>query len=60
MKSLKPYNLGEKILVENCQKISITNYLRKAKEKLKKAGCEAKTIHEEIKKNPKMTGIKIL
>ena len=35
MKSLKPYNLGEKILVENCQKISITNYLRKAKEKLK-------------------------
>ena len=31
-----------------------------AREKLKKAGCEIKTIHEEIKKNPKLTGIKIL
>jgi large subunit ribosomal protein L18e len=31
-----------------------------AMEKLKKAGCEFKTIYEEIKKNPKLTGVKIL
>jgi len=30
-----------------------------AKEKLAKAGCEIKTIHEEIKKNNKLNGIKI-
>jgi len=31
-----------------------------AKQKLEKAGCEAKTIHEEIKKNPKLNGVKII
>jgi len=31
-----------------------------AKEKLAKAGCETKTIHEEIKKNPKLSGVKVL
>jgi large subunit ribosomal protein L18e len=35
-------------------------FSEQAKEKLKKSGSEFKTIHEEIKKNPKMTGIKVL
>jgi hypothetical protein len=36
MKSLHPYNSGKTILVEDCQKLSISTYLNKAKEKLKK------------------------
>jgi large subunit ribosomal protein L18e len=31
-----------------------------AKEKLAKAGCETKTIYEEIKKNPKLSGVKVI
>ena len=37
MKSLNPYHSGKNILVEDCQKISISAYLRTAKEKLKEA-----------------------
>ncbi len=37
MKSLPPYDLGKQYLVEECQRISITPYLRKAKEKLREA-----------------------
>lgn len=36
MKSSRPYNSGKQILVEDCQRVSISAYLRKAKEKLKK------------------------
>jgi hypothetical protein len=36
MKTLRPYNSGKRILVEDCQRVSISAYLRKAKEKLKK------------------------
>ena len=35
MKSLNPNNLGKKYLVEQCQNISITNYTKQAKGKLK-------------------------
>ena len=36
MKSLNPNNLG-RFLVEDCQKIAISSFLKKTKEKLKKA-----------------------
>lgn len=36
------------------------SYSEQAKEKLKKAGCEAKTIKQELEKNPKLTGYKII
>ena len=35
MKSLSPYNSGNKFLVEDCQRVSISAYHRKAMEKLK-------------------------
>jgi hypothetical protein len=35
MKSLLTYDSGKSILVEDCQRLSISSYLRKAKEKLK-------------------------
>ncbi len=34
MKSLTSYHLGKQILVEQCERISVSSYLRKAKEKL--------------------------
>ncbi len=34
-KSMKPNDLGNKLLVENCQKISINTFSRQAKKKLK-------------------------
>ncbi|MCJ7793156.1 MAG: hypothetical protein MUP45_04270 [Candidatus Marinimicrobia bacterium] len=37
MKSLKPNDLGNKFLVENCQKIRMQDILRYSKEKLKEA-----------------------
>ncbi len=42
MKTLNPNDLGRKLLVEECQKISVNGYLRKAKDKLKKSliACE--------------------
>jgi len=40
--------------------IAALGFSEQAREKLKKAGCEIKTINEEIKKNPKLTGFKVL
>jgi ribosomal protein L18E len=40
--------------------ISALGFSTQAKEKLKKAGCETKKIKEEIEKNPKLGGVKIL
>jgi large subunit ribosomal protein L18e len=40
--------------------ISALGFSESAKEKLKKAGCETKTIKKEIETNPKLTGVKIL
>jgi large subunit ribosomal protein L18e len=44
------------------RKISIyaLGFSKEAKEKLKKAGCEFRTIKEEIEKNPKLTGVKVI
>ena len=44
------------------RKISVyaLGYSTQAQEKLKKAGCEIKTIKQEIEKNTKLTGVKIL
>ena len=36
MKSSKPYHSGSSVLVEDCQRVSISTYLRSAREKLKK------------------------
>lgn len=41
MKSSYPYDSGKRILVEECQKVSISTYLRKAQEKLKKSLIKA-------------------
>jgi hypothetical protein len=35
MKSLQPYHSGKNILVEDCQRVSISSYLRKTRERLK-------------------------
>jgi large subunit ribosomal protein L18e len=35
-------------------------YSEQAKEKLAKAGCETKTIKQELVKNPKLTGYKLI
>lgn len=40
--------------------ISALNFSSSAKEKLKKAGCEFKTIKEELEKNPSLKGVKII
>jgi hypothetical protein len=36
MKTSRPYHSGKQILVEDCQRVSISAYLRRAREKLKK------------------------
>jgi large subunit ribosomal protein L18e len=36
------------------------SFSEQAIDKLKKAGCEIKTIHEEMIKNPKLTGYKLI
>lgn len=41
-------------------KVVALNFSEKAKEKLKKAGCEVRTIMEEIEKNKEAKGVKIL
>lgn len=41
-------------------KISALSFSEKAREKLLKAGCEVKTILEEIKSNPSVEGVRIL
>jgi large subunit ribosomal protein L18e len=40
--------------------LSALSFSKQANEKLKKAGCEIRTIKEEIDKNPKLDGIKII
>lgn len=40
--------------------ISALSFSLQAKEKLKKAGCEIKTIKEELIKNPELKGVKII
>jgi large subunit ribosomal protein L18e len=44
------------------RKISVCalEFSESAKEKLKKAGCEIKTIKEEIERNPELNGVKII
>ena len=42
--------------IEKKIKIIALNFSRQAEKKLKKAGCEAKTIVEELKKNEKIDG----
>jgi hypothetical protein len=37
MKRLKPNNLGKKYLVEQCERVSINDYLRQAKKKIKES-----------------------
>jgi len=47
-------NISKKIM------ISALGFSEQAKEKLAKAGCEMKTIKQEIEDNPKLEGVKIL
>lgn len=44
------------------KKISVyaLGFSEEAKEKLKKSGCEFKTIKQEIEKNPKLNGVKVI
>jgi len=46
--------------IDKKMKIVALSFSDKAKEKLKKAGCEILTIIEEIKKNPEMNDLEIL
>lgn len=46
--------------VSKKKSIIALSYSAQAKEKLKKAGCEIKTIREELEKNPKLTGYKLI
>jgi len=41
-------------------KVSALGFSEQAKDKLKKAECEVKTIKQEIEKNPKLEGVKII
>jgi large subunit ribosomal protein L18e len=40
--------------------ISALGFSSQAKEKLKKAGCDIRSINEEIENNPKLNGVKII
>ena len=46
--------------IEKKMKIIALGFSESAKEKLKKAGCEIKTIKQEIETNPKLEGVKII
>ncbi|MBT3691461.1 hypothetical protein HOG16_04435, partial [Candidatus Woesearchaeota archaeon] len=46
--------------IERKIKISAIGFSESAKEKLKKAGCEIKTIEDEINKNKKLEGVKVI
>jgi len=46
--------------IERKIKIIALGFSQSAKEKLKKAGCEIKTIMQEIKDNPKLEGVKLI
>ena len=39
MKTLSPNNLGKNLLVENCRKIKIKDFLRECRNKLKEVNC---------------------
>ena len=63
-------NKGEHIIIagkvlgqgEINKKISVSalGFSEQAKEKLKRAGCEINTIKQELEKNPKLEGVKII
>lgn len=40
--------------------ISALGFSEQARDKLKKANCEIKTIKQEIKDNPELTGVKVI
>jgi ribosomal protein L18E len=46
--------------VENKIKISALGFSEQAKEKLKKAGCEVKSIKDEIKSNNNLEGVELI
>ena len=46
--------------IKGKKKVIALGFSQSAKEKLKKAGCEVKTIMQEIKDNPKLEGVKII
>ncbi len=46
--------------IEKKISVSALGFSEQAKEKLKKAGCETKTIFEELEKNPELKGVKII
>lgn len=52
MKSLHPHDSGEKILVEMCQRIEITDYTRRATASLKRT-----LIESELKLNDKVIAL---
>ncbi len=41
-------------------KISALGFSKQARDKLKKAGCETRTIKQEIESNPSLKGVKVL
>lgn len=61
---------GDKVLVvgkvlgmgdiDKKKQVSALGFSKQAREKLKKAGCEIKTVKQEIEKNQKLEGVKIL
>jgi large subunit ribosomal protein L18e len=53
-KVLSSGNINKKI------EISAMGFSKKAREKLEIAGCKARTIREEIEKDPKLEGVKII
>jgi hypothetical protein len=48
MKSLNPNNSGRKLLVEECQKIAISSYLREANDGLRAALISSKLKMEDV------------
>jgi len=53
----KVLSLGE---IEAKKSVSALGFSESAKEKLKKAGCDIKTIKKELEDNPKLEGVKVL
>lgn len=49
MKTLQPYSSGKPITVEECQRVSISVYLHRAKERLKKELIEAEIEMDNLK-----------
>jgi hypothetical protein len=57
MKSSYPYDLGKQVLVEDCQKISISGYIREANRKLKETllTAEVQLANKSIELTPSKT-----